>query len=93
MGYGHLRAAHNIASYSKSPILKVDRKPYTSAIDKFIWSSTQSIHTYASRDKESKSKFFYNWFENLMKIPEDGTSPSLGPSKFISAMQKLGSRE
>ncbi len=90
MGFGHLRAAHNIASYSKSPILRVDRKPYINGIDELVWKSSQSIHTYGSRDKESKGRFFYNWFESLMAIPENGTPPSLGPSKFIRTMQKFG---
>lgn len=90
MGFGHLRAAHNIASYSKSPILRVDQPPYTNGVDNFLWKSSQSIHTYGSRDKESKNRLFYNWFEKLMAIPENGTPPSLGPSKFVRTMHKLG---
>ncbi len=98
MGFGHLRAAHNIASYSRQsypagsspPILRVDRAPYLNGIDEFVWKSSQSIHTYGSRDKEGKNKFFYSWFESMMAIPENGTPPSLGPSKFIRLMQKLG---
>lgn len=90
MGFGHLRAAHNIASYSKCPILRVDQPPYAKGVDGFLWKSSQAIHTYGSRDKEGKSKFFYNWFESLMTIPENGTPPSLGPSRFVRAMQKLG---
>ncbi len=90
MGFGHLRAAHNIASYGKCPILRVDQPPYTNHVDDFLWKSSQAIHTHASRDKESKIGFFYNWFESLMAIPENGTPPSLGPSKFVHVMQKLG---
>jgi hypothetical protein len=93
MGFGHLRAAHNIASYRNSPILRVDQPPYTSGIDEFVWKASQSIHTYGSRDRESKIKFFYSWFESLMEIPENGSTPSLGPSKFVQTMQKLGAGE
>jgi len=90
MGFGHLRAAHNIASYGNSPILRVDQSPYTSGVDEFVWRVSQAVHTYGSRDKEGKNKFFYYWFENTMAIPENGAPPSLGPSKFIHMMQKLG---
>ncbi len=90
MGFGHLRAAHNIASFSKSPVLRVDESPYLNGIDDFVWKSGQFFHTHASRDKESKVKFFYNWFESMMAIPENGAPPSLGPSKFVRTMQKLG---
>jgi len=90
MGYGHLRAAHNISSYGESPVLRVDEKPYIHGIDEFLWRSSQSIHTYGSRDKESKNKILYSWFENLMAIPENGTPPPLGPSKFIRFMQGCG---
>ncbi|HUI30916.1 MAG TPA: hypothetical protein VLX91_11925 [Candidatus Acidoferrales bacterium] len=90
MGFGHLRAAHNIASYSRSPILRVDQKPYLNGVDEFVWRSSQAVHTYGSRDKESKSSVFYDWFESLMVIPENGTPPSLGPSRFIRMMQRFG---
>jgi Domain of unknown function (DUF6938) len=90
MGFGHLRAAHNIASHSKMPILRVDQDPYTNGVDELLWKSSQSIHTNASRDKEGKSGFLYNWFESMMAIPENGSPPSLGPLKFVHAMQKLG---
>jgi UDP-N-acetylglucosamine:LPS N-acetylglucosamine transferase len=90
MGFGHLRAAHNIASQSRSPILRVDRDPYMNGIDEFLWKSSQFIHTYGSRDKESNGKFLYSWFERTMAIPENGVPPPLGPSRFVKTMWKFG---
>jgi UDP-N-acetylglucosamine:LPS N-acetylglucosamine transferase len=90
MGFGHLRAAHNIASYGKAPILRVDQAPYTNIVDRFIWKVSQSIHTYGSRDKEKRINLLYKWFEDLMVISEDGVPPSLGASRFIRTMQRLG---
>lgn len=90
MGFGHLRAAHNISSYSHAPAVRVDRKPYVSAMDEFVWSGAQRIHTYASRDAESRSRFFYNWFEDVMQLPEDHEAPSMTASRFILFLEKLG---
>jgi hypothetical protein len=90
MGFGHLRAAHNLSSYGKSPILRVDRPPFTNSADDFVWKYSQAIHTHGSRDKESRNKFFYNWFESLMALPENGTAPPLGPSKFVRTLYKCG---
>lgn len=90
MGFGHLRAAHNIASYSKTPVLRVDKDPYVNLIDKFIWRLAQYTHSYASRDTESRSKFLYRRFEKLMEIPDDHRSPSLRGAKFVRRLQKLG---
>lgn len=90
MGFGHLRAAHNIAGLSHVPILRVDRDPYVRAIDRFIWTGTQKIHIYGSRDAESKNRLFYNWFESTMRIPDDHESPSMNASRFILQMKRLG---
>ncbi len=93
MGFGHLRAAHNISSYGRSPVLRVDMPPYTNRVDNFLWKGSQTIHTHASRDKEGSDRLLYDWFESLMKLPENGTPQSLAPSKFISTMRKLGAGE
>jgi hypothetical protein len=90
MGFGHLRAAHNISSLSKAPVVRVDREPNVNAIDKFIWNGAQYIHTYASRDAESRSKLLYSWFESVMEIPDDHKPPSLAGSKFIESLKKIG---
>ncbi len=90
MGFGHLRAAHNIASYSKAPVLRVDNDPYVSVIDRFVWRVGQSTHIYGSRDSESRSKFLYRRFEKLMEIPDDHAPVSLKGSELIYTLQKLG---
>lgn len=90
MGFGHLRAAHNISSYSHAPVVRVDRKPYVRGVDRFVWNGAQRIHTYASRDAESRNRFLYNWYENLMQLPHDDRDPSLTESRFILFLEKLG---
>lgn len=90
MGFGHLRAAHNIAGYSHSPIVRVDREPNVRAMDRFVWNGTQRIHTYASRDAESRNRLLYDWFENLMRLPDDHRAPTLTETRFVFLLNKLG---
>lgn len=90
MGFGHLRAAHNIASYGHAPVLRVDREPYVRGVDRFVWNATQALHTYGSKDAESKNQLFYKWFEGVMRIPDDHESPSLNPSRFILTAKRFG---
>ncbi len=90
MGFGHLRAAHNISGVSGAPILRVDRKPLVGGIDRFVWEGSQRIHTYASRDAESKNRLLYNWFEGLMSIDGDRKPPSLTGSRFVQFLGGLG---
>lgn len=90
MGFGHLRAAHNIAGYSHAPLVRVDKEPYVRGRDKFVWTNTQRVHTYASRDAESKNSLLYNWFENLMRLPDDHRPPPLTESKLVLLMKNLG---
>lgn len=93
MGFGHLRAAHNITSLSGAPIMRVDRDPYVNGVDKLVWSLTQHIHTYASRDAESRNRLLYKWFESVMQIPDNHDSPSMTGSRFILFLEKLGAGE
>ncbi len=90
MGFGHLRAAHNISSLSGAPVIRVDRDPYVKRVDKLVWSAAQHVHTYASRDAESRNRIVYNWFESAMRIPGDHQSPSMTGSRFIFLLEKLG---
>ncbi len=90
MGFGHLRAAHNIAGYGHAPVLRVDRPPYVSGVDKFIWNGTLAAHTYGSKDAESKGRFLYKRFEGVMQIPQDHQAPSLNPSRFVRLMKGFG---
>ncbi len=90
MGFGHLRAAHNISTWGRAAVVRVDRDPYVSGVDRLVWSTTQAVHTYGSRDAESKSRLFYKWFDGVMRIPDDHESPSLSASRFIFMMKRLG---
>lgn len=90
MGFGHLRAAHNISGCGGRPIVRVDREPYVNSFDKFIWNGTQRTHTYASRDAESRNKLLYNWFEGVMKISDGDRPPSMAGSKFVHILHRLG---
>jgi Domain of unknown function (DUF6938) len=90
MGFGHLRAAHNISSYSQAPIVRVDREPNVNAVDKFVWSGSQYLHTYASRGAEGRNRLLYKWFEGVMSIPEDHQSPSMAESNFIHLLKRCG---
>ncbi len=90
MGFGHLRAAHNIAGHSKAPVVRVDNAPYVKAIDELVWRFAQYTHVYASRDTESRSKFLYKRFEKLMALPDDHRPPSLREARFVRRLQRLG---
>lgn len=90
MGFGHLRAAHNLSSFGHMPVLRVDREPYVNFVDRLVWGMGQYSHTYASRDAESRSKFLYTRFEKLMTIPKDHEKPPLGPSRFIRTIERFG---
>ncbi|MCL5267305.1 MAG: hypothetical protein M1469_04280 [Bacteroidetes bacterium] len=90
MGFGHLRAAHNVSSVSGAPVVRVDRKPFVNVVDEFVWNGAQRIHTYASRDAESKNRLLYDWFEGLMTIQEDHKPPSLAGSRFVHFLKDLG---
>ena len=89
MGYGHLRAAHNLSCLGGAPVARVDREPFVGGIDELIWNSAQRIHTYGSRDAESKNRFLYNWFDGLMRIQDHRKPPSLMGSKFIRLLSAL----
>ncbi len=90
MGFGHLRAAHNIASFGHATVARVDREPYVGLVDKIVWDGAQNTHTHASREVDGKNKLLYNWFEGMMKIPEGDSSPSMAASRFVRAIGKLG---
>ncbi len=90
MGFGHLRAAHNISSYSHAPVVRVDRDPNVNAVDKFVWSGSQYLHSYASRGAEGRGGLLYKWFEGVMSIPEDHQAPSMAESNFIHLLKRLG---
>lgn len=90
MGFGHLRAAHNISAYGHAPVFRVDRDPYVAGLDRLVWSTTQAIHTYGSKDAESKNRLFYKWFDGVMRIPDDHELPSMSASRFIHTMKNLG---
>ncbi len=90
MGFGHLRAAHNILGLGNASLARVDRAPNVSTLDRFVWNSSLYFHTYGSRDAESRNRILYEWFERLMRIPEDHESPPLTESRFIRRLSQLG---
>jgi hypothetical protein len=90
MGFGHMRAAHNIAGYGHAAVVRVDREPYVGRVDKIIWNGAQGTHTQASREADGKNKLLYNWFEGILRIPEGNTPPSMAASKFVHVLDKFG---
>ncbi len=90
MGFGHLRAAHNIASFGHATVARVDREPYVGLVDRIVWDGAQNTHTHASREVDGKNKLLYNWFEGIMKIPEGDSPPSMTASRFVRTLGKLG---
>ena len=90
MGFGHLRAAHNLASLGNGSVVRVDREPLVSLVDKFVWNVAQKVHTFGSLDAESRNRFLFQRFDELMKLPDDHTPPSRRAAEFIFALNKVG---
>ena len=90
MGFGHLRAAHNIASYGHATVARVDREPYVGLVDKIVWNGAQNAHTHASREADAKNKLLYGWFEGIMNIPEGNSPPSMAASRFVHTLGEFG---
>ncbi len=90
MGFGHLRAAHNLGALGNGPILRVDRNPFLKARDRLVWTATQYVHTTASQDVEGRNKVLFRWFEGIMELPDDHTPPSVKGAEFIQTLSKLG---
>ena len=44
MGYGHLRAADNVAGLGRGRLVRVDRPPFTSLVDVTVWKSSQDLY-------------------------------------------------
>lgn len=90
MGYGHLRAAHNLSMFCGAPVVKADLIPYAGMIDLVLWRFAQFVQNISTQDAESSSRVLFYLFEKALEIP-DGTSPkSLAGPKLLRRLSALG---
>jgi hypothetical protein len=53
MGYGHLRAAHALASALGVEVVEVDRQPFSSPVEERLWDRLRTVYTLLSRASQA----------------------------------------
>jgi hypothetical protein len=90
MGYGHLRAAHNVAQYRGMPIMRIDESPFASLPERILWRTAQLLYHSISRTVDSGNGILLRGMERLVNIPEDSAAASLKPSWWVRFLASLG---
>jgi hypothetical protein len=91
MGYGHLRAADNVAALGRTAgVLRVDRAPCAGLLERGMWSLSRRFYHGISRSVESRHKLLFRLLDWWTAIPSDPKDASLGFSKFIRGLVRLG---
>lgn len=90
MGYGHLRAAHNLSMLADAPVIKADLFPYAGMIDLMLWRFAQYIQSISTRNAESNSRIIFSLFEKALEIPEDFQAQLTTGQKLLKTLSTFG---
>jgi len=71
MGYGHLRAADNVAGLGRGRLVRVDQPPFANLADLLVWKSSQDLYHVVSRTVETRLRFLFRVLERIEDIPDD----------------------
>ncbi len=84
MGYGHLRAAHALASALRVEVVEVDRQPFATPGEERLWNQLRHAYTFLSRASQAPllGPALRRLLEGLTAIPRlypyrDQSSPTL----------------
>ena len=90
MGYGHLRAADNVAGLGLGRLVRVDQPPFASLADIWVWKSSQDLYHAVSRAVETRLRFLFRVLERIEDIPEDSTLASMDYSMLVACLIRMG---
>lgn len=90
MGYGHLRAAHNLSMLSGAPVIKADLFPYAGMIDLILWRFAQYAQNISTHNAESSSRVLFSLFEKALEIPDGSPPKSLAGPKLLRRLSSFG---
>ena len=90
MGYGHLRAADNVAGLGRGRLVRVDQPPFTNLVDVTVWKSSQDLYHVVSRTVETRLRFLFRLLERIEDIPEDSNAASMKYSMLVRLCVRMG---
>ncbi|MGC8653083.1 MAG: DUF6938 domain-containing protein [Candidatus Kryptoniota bacterium] len=90
MGYGHLRAAHNLSMLSGAPVIKADLFPYAAMIDLVLWRFAQYAQNISTHNAESNWRVLFSLFEKALEIPDNSSPKSLAGPKLLKGLSEFG---
>src|SRR5208337_3554210 len=90
MGYGHLRAADNVAGLGRWRLVRVDQPPFASLADIWVWESSQDLYHAVSRAVETRLRFLFRVLERIEDIPEDSKLASMEYSMLVRLCVRMG---
>ncbi|MGD0999948.1 MAG: hypothetical protein ABSA67_04535 [Candidatus Brocadiia bacterium] len=90
MGYGHLRAADNVAGLGRGRLVRVDLPPFVNLADILVWKSSQDLYHVVSRTVETRLRFLFRVLERIEDIPDDSKRASMQYSTLIRFLVRTG---
>jgi hypothetical protein len=90
MGYGHLRAADNVAGLGRGQLVRVDRPPFANLMDVWVWKSSQNLYHVVSRTVETRLRFLFRVLERIEDIPEDSKQASMEYAMLVRLLVRMG---
>ena len=90
MGYGHLRAADNVAGLGRGRLVRVDQPSFTSLVDVTVWKSSQDLYHVVSRTVETRLRFLFRVLERIEDIPDDSKQASMEYSMLVRLCVRMG---
>jgi hypothetical protein len=90
MGYGHLRAADNVAGLGRGRLVRVDQPPFANLADLLVWKSSQDLYHVVSRTVETRLRFLFRVLERIEDIPDDSKRASMEYSMLIRFLVRTG---
>jgi hypothetical protein len=90
MGYGHLRAADNVAGLGRGRLVRVDQPPFANLVDVLVWKSSQDLYHVLSRTAETRLRFLFRVLERIEDIPDDSKLASMEYSMLMRFLVRTG---
>ncbi|MGO8705252.1 MAG: DUF6938 domain-containing protein [Candidatus Brocadiia bacterium] len=90
MGYGHLRAADNVAGLGRGRLVRVDLPPFANLADLLVWKSSQDLYHVVSRTVETRLRFLFRVLERIEDIPDDSQRASMEYPMLIRFLVRSG---
>jgi hypothetical protein len=90
MGYGHLRAADNVAGLGRGRLVRVDQPPFANLADIWVWKSSQDLYHAVSRAVETRLRFLFRVLERIEEIPEDSARAPMDYPMLMALLARMG---